>query len=108
MRVYAGIMMVIYPFGLPLVFAYLLFWKYRTDMHELQVLSIASTDMHELTKLSSRNLLKVHLDEGDESALAKQEEEVHKRLPHYMVKLIGDYRGRYYYFEILRLRLKKK
>ena len=33
--------------------------------------------------------------------LAEQESQVLKRLPRYMVKLVGDYRGRYYYFEIL-------
>ena len=36
-----------------------------------------------------------------EDELAEQEEKVLERLPRYMVKLVGDYRGRYYYFEIL-------
>ena len=63
-RIYAGIMMVVYPFGVPLIFAYLLFYKYHSE--------VVSTDV-----------LKV------------------KEMPSYVDKLVGDYQGRYYYFEIV-------
>ena len=72
-------------------------------MKELQTVAMARADMAELTKLSSKNLLgsRPMMVPTMGNELAEQESQVYKRLPRYMVKLVGDYRGRYYYFEIL-------
>lgn len=73
-------------------------------MQELQTVAMARADMAELTKLSSKNLLAAQpmmAPTMGNIELAEQESQVYERLPRYMVKLIGDYRGRYYYFEIL-------
>ena len=73
-------------------------------MTELQTVAMARADMAELTKLSSKNVLAARPTMAPtmgNNELAEQESQLFKRLPRYMVKLVGDYRGRYYYFEIL-------
>ena len=73
-------------------------------MKELQTVAMARADMAELTKLSSKNVLVAQpmmAPTMGSNELAEQESQVFKRLPRYMVKLVGDYHGRYYYFEIL-------
>lgn len=67
--------------------------------------------MAERTKLSTENVLNTASftmasavaasDIEAEALLKAQEEAVLDRLPSYMVKLVGDYRGQYYYFEII-------
>ena len=68
------------------------------------MVTMARADIAELTKLSSKNVLAtrpIMAPTMDNNELAEQESQVFKRLPRYMVKLVGDFRGRYYYFEIL-------
>ena len=34
--VYAVVMTIIYPLGVPALYAYMLFWRYRSELRELQ------------------------------------------------------------------------
>ena len=103
MRIYAGVMMVVYPLGLPLLFA-CLFYKHRKEMAELSAVSAAHDHVAELAKLSSKNVLASATSaagDAEVGTLKAQEKAVLDKLPRYMVKLVGDYKGRYYYFEII-------
>ena len=63
--------------------------------------------MAELTKRSTKSVLttaaagSAAASDTEAEALKTREEAVLKELPSYMVKLVGDYRGQYYYFETI-------
>ena len=62
--------------------------------------------MAELTTLSKKEVVLTTVvsaaaSDTEVEALKTREEAVLKELPSYVVKLVGDYRGQYYYFEII-------
>jgi len=109
MQIYAGLMMLVYPLGVPALYAYLFFFRYGKEMKQLRAFEIASKNLRqEVTSFA-------HYERYDGktqplatpadtlAAAEKIEDEsdkLLKSLPTYVSKLLSGYDHRTYYFEI--------
>jgi hypothetical protein len=123
MQYYAGLMILVYPIGVPALYAYLLFYRHRTELLLLRAIELKrfgiQTDEMNSVALSSARVRIVIAPPGRGTGsgrseagrraearsqvqlLEAEEERRHAALPDYVQKLILGYELRTYYFELI-------
>ena len=119
---FAGAMIFLYPIGVPALYAYLLFYRYRNELQLLRSIELKrvaiETDEATTFALSSARANSAATDsqQGDISRVVRpsrsecalevqrltaEEERLRDELPDFMQKLILGYELRTYYFELI-------
>lgn len=116
MQAYAVVMLFVYPFGAPLLYAFLMFWVYGKQLHRLQAIEYQRTAMaqeaaakDEYVRWDKATGKPTELQPNEATAVAPQlealeveEKVLRERLPGYIQSLSGNgYSLRVFYFEIV-------
>ena len=105
MEIYAGIMIFVYPIGIPAMYTYLLFYKHRDEMRELQDLELEHAALQKCVDIQANRPAadKARTESMREQIQHLKEKEEQKRamLPDYVQKLVLGYELRTFWFEII-------